>query len=56
MMFFKLEFFFNLKKKTHVHDSYYHKNNIIKKKNHMFNFWFKGDFKTCVLNLVTLLI
>jgi hypothetical protein len=56
MMFFKFDFFFNLKKGTHIYDQYYHRDNLLKKKNHMFIFWFKGDFKTCVLNLVTIFI
>jgi hypothetical protein len=45
MMFFKLDFFLILKKGTCIYDIYYRRNNILKKKNHMFIFWFKGDFK-----------
>jgi hypothetical protein len=55
MMFFKLEFLI-FKKGTHIYDLYYHRNNILKKKSHMFIFWFREDFKTCVLNSAIIFI
>jgi hypothetical protein len=56
MIFLKLEFLNFFEKWINIYDLYYHINNILKKKNHMFSFWFSKNFKTCVLNLITIFI